>query len=71
VVADNAAGGRGLRGMVRGRGYYMWGCHHESERDRKGKGGTKAGTGKREGKGNGKYTGYTMMPAILQYGHPP
>jgi hypothetical protein len=41
VVTDDTGGGRGLRGMVGGRGYYMWGSHHESERDGKGKGGTK------------------------------
>ena len=47
VVADDA-GGCSLRG--RGRGYYMWSCHHELERDGRGKGVTKVGTGKR-GKG--------------------
>jgi hypothetical protein len=53
VVTDYAGGGRGLRDMVGRRGYYMWGCHHEPGRDRKGKGGTKAGGQKRE-KGEGK-----------------
>ena len=60
VVSDNTGGGCGLRGMVGRRGYYMWGCHHESEKDRNGKGGTKAGggTGKeRKGRGNGKVRG--------------
>lgn len=53
VVTDDAGSGRGLRGMIRRRGYYMWGCHRESERDGKGKGGTKAGAQEgeeREGK---------------------
>lgn len=39
----------------------MWGCHHESERDGKGKGGTKAGGQERE-KGKGKQESYTATP---------
>jgi hypothetical protein len=34
----------------------MRGCHHDSTRERKGKGVTKAGTGRREWQGRGKGT---------------
>ena len=43
----------------------MWGCHHESERDGKGKGGTKAGDRKkreREGRDN------RMLHRHVRYG---
>lgn len=36
VVTDHASCSCGLRRMCRGRGYYMWGCHHGEERERKG-----------------------------------
>jgi hypothetical protein len=68
VVTDDAGGGCGLRGMIRRRGYYMWGCHHESARDGKGKGGTKAGDRKeRKGRGNRKVT--RRRRKTDQYGH--
>jgi hypothetical protein len=54
VVTNDTGCSCRLRSMGRGRGYYMRGCHHELKRDRRGKGVTKAGTGKRERDGKGK-----------------